>query len=103
MQVRSAGSLALIRLGSTLLIKTNPQSLNLQSYVRKNRLVNTDQAGLRCIWDDGSFDSEDDKDSGSKAQWLQVLIIFRELVMDQVVKSEESAQLVGSVEEVPDQ
>jgi len=48
--------------------QTDPQSLNLYSYVRNRPLVNTDPDGLRCVWDDGSFDSEDDKDTGSQAQ-----------------------------------
>jgi RHS repeat-associated protein len=47
---------------------TNPQSLNLYGYVLNNPLRNIDRDGLRCVWDDGSFDSEDDADTGSQGQ-----------------------------------
>lgn len=46
---------------------TNPQSLNLYSYVQNNPLINTDLNGLRCVWDDGSFDAEDDPSTGENA------------------------------------
>lgn len=44
---------------------TNPQSLNLYSYVLNSPLKFTDPSGLECVWDDGSFDSADDKQTGS--------------------------------------
>ncbi len=44
---------------------TNPQSFNLYSYVLNNPLSFVDPNGLECVWDDGSFDSADDKQTGS--------------------------------------
>jgi hypothetical protein len=32
-----------------------------------NPLTNTDLSGMECVWDDGSFDSEDDLATGSSA------------------------------------
>jgi RHS repeat-associated protein len=47
---------------------TDPQSLNLYSYVRNNPLTNTDPTGMECMWDDGSYDSADDPDSGGQGK-----------------------------------
>ena len=47
--------------------QTNPQSFNLYAYVQDNPLKNTDPDGLRCVWDDGSFDSEDDPQTGKQS------------------------------------
>jgi RHS repeat-associated protein len=44
---------------------TNPQSWNMYSYVLNNPLIYTDPSGEECVWDDGSFDSADDKQTGS--------------------------------------
>jgi len=46
---------------------TNPQSFNLYSYVLNNPLVSIDPDGLECVWSDGSYDSNDDKDTGDNA------------------------------------
>jgi len=43
----------------------NPQSWNRYAYAFNNPLSNVDPLGLECVWDDGSYDSNDDPQSGS--------------------------------------
>ncbi len=35
------------------------------SYVLNNPLINADPDGRECIWDDGTYDSNDDPETGS--------------------------------------
>ena len=44
---------------------TNPQSWNRFAYVLNNPLSNVDPSGQECVWDDGSFDSAADPDTGN--------------------------------------
>jgi RHS repeat-associated protein len=39
---------------------TNPQSWNLYAYVRNNPLSAIDPFGLNCVWDNGSYEADDD-------------------------------------------
>jgi len=44
----------------------DPQSWNRYAYVRNSPLNLLDPLGLFCVWDDGSYDSEDDAETGTK-------------------------------------
>lgn len=48
-----------------------PQSWNLYSYVQNNPLSFVDPDGRECVWDDGSYDSADDPNTGSYGQCSQ--------------------------------
>lgn len=43
----------------------NPQSWNRYAYVLNNPLSMVDPLGLQCVWDDGSWDSGNDPETGS--------------------------------------
>jgi len=44
----------------------NPQSLNRYSYVLNNPQNATDKSGQNCVWDDGSYDAQDDPNTGAQ-------------------------------------
>jgi RHS repeat-associated protein len=45
----------------------DPQTWNRYAYVRNSPLNAVDPLGLECVWDDGSYDSANDPDTGSPA------------------------------------
>jgi RHS repeat-associated protein len=46
---------------------SNPQSWNRYAYALNNPLSYSDPLGLFCVWDDGSYDSNDDSGTGSQS------------------------------------
>jgi RHS repeat-associated protein len=54
--------------GISLGNKSDPQQLNLYGYVRNNPLTGVDPSGTECVWDNGSFDSNGDPNTGSPDQ-----------------------------------
>jgi RHS repeat-associated protein len=53
--------------GLAAVAPSNPQSWNRYAYVLNNPLNAADPSGLVCIWDDGSFDAHDDRETGNSA------------------------------------
>jgi RHS repeat-associated protein len=43
----------------------NPQSLNRYAYAMNSPLSNVDPDGKECVWDDGSYDSNNDPETGA--------------------------------------